>query len=75
MKCRVCKCTHTEPCNPPCAWAENGLCTNCAAAAVALTAWAESALHPSLARLKTEIDRRSAIINLRTMRATATRAK
>lgn len=29
--CRVCKCSHTDPCDPPCGWAEEDLCTACAA--------------------------------------------
>ena len=29
MTCRVCGCTHFTPCDPPCAWAEPGLCTAC----------------------------------------------
>ncbi|MBL4800738.1 MAG: hypothetical protein JKY45_02520 [Emcibacter sp.] len=29
MACRICGCTHFTPCDPPCAWAEPGLCTAC----------------------------------------------
>lgn len=28
--CRVCGCTQNNPCEPPCGWAEEGLCTSCA---------------------------------------------
>lgn len=28
--CRICGCTEHTPCDPPCAWADEGICTACA---------------------------------------------
>jgi hypothetical protein len=55
-RCRVCKCTELEPCNPPCAWApsQGDLCTNCADMIRALSEWQISAHRPSWAALKRE---------------------
>lgn len=55
MKCRVCKCSHREPCNPPCAWESAGLCTNCADAIRAILAWRDAAVQPSTAALLREV--------------------
>jgi hypothetical protein len=53
-RCRVCKCTELEPCNPPCAWApsQGDLCTNCADMIRALSEWQISAHRQSWAALK-----------------------
>jgi len=51
MRCRVCKCSEREPCNPPCAWEAPGLCTTCAAAIAALVRWEEDALNARFAAL------------------------
>ena len=56
LKCRVCGCTDTEPCNPPCAWepGEGDLCTTCGSVIDTLHEWKESALHPSIPALVRE---------------------
>jgi hypothetical protein len=54
MKCRVCKCTWEQPCNPPCAWAPpayGNLCTACLKIIVAVADWLEVAHRPSVAAL------------------------
>lgn len=28
-ECRVCGCTQNDPCEPPCGWAEDDLCSAC----------------------------------------------
>ena len=58
IRCRVCSCTHFEPCNPPCAWFEEDLCTTCALIVEAIESWKDQAHHPSMAALKRELDRR-----------------
>ena len=55
MKCRVCRCTEYEPCDPPCAWECAGLCTTCADAARAIRAWREAGLRPSMKALMREV--------------------
>lgn len=57
MKCRVCKCSEYEPCNPPCAWAAPELCTTCAAIVSLLREYREAALRFSRAALMRELDR------------------
>lgn len=51
MKCRVCKCTEERACNPPCAWAEPGLCTTCHGAAGVIAEWMAAAHQPSVPAL------------------------
>ena len=51
MKCRVCKCTYEQPCNPPCAWAEPELCTTCRDAACAVAEWMAAGHRPSVSAL------------------------
>lgn len=55
-RCRVCKCTQAEACNPPCGWerAELDLCTSCAEAIRVVREWIEGAVRPSFAALKRE---------------------
>ena len=48
VKCRVCGCTMTQPCDPPCCWApdERGdLCSTCAAASLVVAEWMLCARH------------------------------
>lgn len=54
MKCRVCKCTHNQPCEPPCGWEMPGLCTSCAGVIRALGGWYEGAHKASIAALLRE---------------------
>lgn len=55
--CRVCQCTHTQPCDPPCAWisAEEDLCSTCADAAadllMTMAEWDRSARIPDVEKL------------------------
>jgi hypothetical protein len=55
LKCRICGCTETEPCNPPCAWASGDfrgdICTSCADLAQAVAEWMEDARRPKPNRL------------------------
>jgi hypothetical protein len=55
-RCRVCKCTEEEACNPPCGWATGGgnLCTTCADAIRALFEWRGAAHHPHVTALLRE---------------------
>lgn len=59
QRCRVCKCTWEEPCNPPCSWTFPDLCSTCAdaaeAIAVTLTDWTEAALHGNATALIREV--------------------
>ena len=38
-KCRVCRCTELEACDPPCSWVEADLCSLCAFTIQTLGAW------------------------------------
>ncbi len=38
-RCRVCRCTQREPCNPPCSWHEPGLCSSCHELAETIRNW------------------------------------
>ncbi len=65
VRCRVCGCTETEPCDPPCAWeqGEEDLCTGCAGLVQALLYWRiEGAPHPSLAALLREVQAQAAYV-------------
>ncbi len=55
-RCRVCKCTEEEPCNPPCGWERNepDLCTTCADIIRHVRDWMEGAHRPSFAALNAE---------------------
>jgi hypothetical protein len=57
VKCRVCRCTETNPCNPPCAWArgERDLCTSCSDVVWALRIWMEGARMANLSALMREV--------------------
>jgi len=56
LKCRVCSCTETRPCNPPCGWFGNSdLCTGCADAIHALLDWREGAHRANLTALLREV--------------------
>jgi len=59
-KCRVCSCTETRPCNPPCGWerGEADLCDSCAETARVLRAWLDGAYRPSMAALARELRKR-----------------
>jgi hypothetical protein len=57
MRCRACKCSEREPCDPPCGWFEPGLCTTCADAAQALLKWKYAALRPNGPALLCEVKR------------------
>jgi len=58
LRCRVCGCTHFQPCEPPCAWVKNqDLCTGCRDAAAAVSEWYESAHHPNKAALWREVEK------------------
>jgi hypothetical protein len=58
-RCRVCRCTHREPCNPPCSWdnLEHTLCSTCALAVAALVEWAFAALNDNIGPLVREFNR------------------
>jgi hypothetical protein len=47
QKCRVCSCTETRACDPPCAWSAPDLCSNCEGTALLLSAWLDSAYRPN----------------------------
>lgn len=55
MKCRLCKCTDNNACDPPCGWAEENLCTSCAFVAEQIRDWIRGAVRPSFAALKREV--------------------
>jgi hypothetical protein len=59
VRCRVCRCSETEPCNPPCSWEEGeaSLCTTCAFAAAILADWLNDAHQPNIAALIREARR------------------
>lgn len=59
-KCRVCSCTETRACNPPCSWVpgELDLCSTCEATALVLRMWLDSAYRPSMLALARELRRR-----------------
>lgn len=56
-KCRVCGCTQTNACNPPCSWAEPALCSTCARTARAIRDWMGEAVKPSRTALWREAER------------------
>jgi hypothetical protein len=55
VRCRVCSCTEREPCEPPCSWAEEDLCSWCSSVAESLADFLEGAHRPSLAPLLREV--------------------
>ncbi len=59
-RCKVCRCTHNEPCEPPCGWSdiEPDLCTGCEDVADAYVEWLLNAVRPSHAALKRVINER-----------------
>jgi hypothetical protein len=57
VKCRVCGCTDRNPCNPPCNWVEEDLCSTCLEAAQAVLYWRQSALKPDRNALWMELNR------------------
>ena len=57
VKCRVCGCTDRTPCNPPCNWVEEGLCSTCLEAARALLCWRQRAFKPGPNALWMELNR------------------
>lgn len=52
-RCRLCKCTEDEACNPPCGWDpdDSSICTNCGIAVNVLANWLISAVRPSVSAL------------------------
>jgi hypothetical protein len=50
-RCYVCGCSAIEPCNPPCGWAFDDVCTTCADAAAVIAIWRENAHAPKMSRL------------------------
>lgn len=70
-RCRVCRCTEREPCDPPCSWFEEDLCSLCALAAAAIAGWIEGAHRANLSGLIREAKSRSrGFRNTRPLRAT-----
>lgn len=57
IRCRVCRCTEIQPCEPPCSWSEVDLCSGCAKAAGALCDWYYGAHSPNFAALVREYKR------------------
>lgn len=57
IRCRVCGCTETQACNPPCSWSDVDLCSGCYEAAEALNAWIDGSHTPALTKLRTEARR------------------
>jgi hypothetical protein len=62
QRCRVCGCTEREPCNPPCAWFDESLCTSCALVVEAIVSWAEGAHRINRTALWREVDERTETI-------------
>jgi hypothetical protein len=58
VRCRVCDCTDREPCNPPCAWVEADLCSNCWNAVAHVYNWALAAHRFSWVALTREVKAR-----------------
>jgi hypothetical protein len=58
VRCRVCGCTEIDPCDPPCGWAEEDLCTTCQDAIEAMATWFQDSRRPNLAGLLREYRRR-----------------
>ena len=52
--CRVCGCTETRACIPPCSWAEPDLCTSCQQVMAAIAKWAVRASDPNMLKLMIE---------------------
>jgi hypothetical protein len=59
IRCRVCGCTETFACNPPCGWTpgEEDLCTNCAATVQVMAVWNEGARRANVSALLREYRR------------------
>lgn len=58
MRCRMCGCTETQPCEPPCSWApgRGNLCTACLAVAAVVSDWRVRIAHrANFAALKREV--------------------
>lgn len=55
IRCRVCGCTEIEPCEPPCSWVADDLCSACATAVDALVQWAHGAYIANKAALLREL--------------------
>jgi hypothetical protein len=51
LRCYVCGCSDREPCNPPCGWQYDDICSTCANAVAALVEWREAAPRPMMSRL------------------------
>jgi len=55
FRCRVCGCTEVDACQPPCAWAETGLCTTCADAIADIQIWQGRARRANMTALLREL--------------------
>ena len=53
-RCRVCRCTESDACNPPCSWSDADLCSGCMEVLTALVHWKEGAHRPNMAALLRE---------------------
>ncbi len=67
--CRMCGCSETKPCNPPCSWVDGDLCSGCFDVARAVVAWKQSAYRPSMPALLREVQAVEAFGKLPTRRA------
>lgn len=56
MKCRMCGCTHFDPCPGGCDWAERGLCSVCAAMRASIADYVEICRRVSKASLGRMLD-------------------
>jgi hypothetical protein len=56
IRCRVCRCTERKPCNPPCSWVDQSLCSSCYKAVCAILDWSEGGLRPNMAALRREVE-------------------
>jgi hypothetical protein len=52
-RCRLCRCSEREPCNPPCGWdcEDRTLCTNCGLVLNVIANWLISAHRPSVSAM------------------------
>ena len=62
LRCRVCRCSDREPCNPPCGWDPDDnrgdLCTSCSGVIEHMLVWFDYAHRPTKAALMRELDLR-----------------
>ncbi len=53
-RCRVCRCTEREPCEPPCEWSEADLCSSCSDTIATVADWLSGAHKPNQSALLRE---------------------